>query len=142
MAGWCGDAAATFAIGHIDAEVQRLLDVTRQVLHLSINLMGQRKWWSEVAREMENYVKKHSFFGGRVVCRPRHRTKCTKTPRCRTSPANAFRRSNDFRLVPGLVIAVEPMVNMGTKDVRCQSWTTGRKRLPMAAHAISSIQWQ
>ncbi len=39
--------------------------------------------------------------------------------------ASRVRRSSDFRLVPGLVIAVEPMVNMGTKEVRCQAdhWT-------------------
>jgi methionyl aminopeptidase len=125
LAGWCGDAAATFPIGHVDAEVRKLLDVTRAVLHLAITLMGQHKWWSEVAREMESYVKKHGFsvveaFVGHGIGRNMH-----EDPQVPNFAGKRFRRSNDFRLVPGLVIAVEPMVNMGTKEVRCQRdhWT-------------------
>ena len=38
--------------------MRRLLDVTRHVLEMAIELMGHRTWWSEVAREMETYVKK------------------------------------------------------------------------------------
>ena len=105
--------------------MRRLLDVTREVLDLAIRLMGQRKWWSEVAREMEDYVKKHGFsvveaFVGHGIGRKMH-----EDPQVPNFVAKRLRRSSDFRLVPGLVIAVEPMVNMGGKDVRCQPdhWT-------------------
>jgi methionyl aminopeptidase len=101
------------------------LDVTRQTLELAIKLMGQRKWWSEVAREMETYVKKHGFsvveaFVGHGIGRKMH-----EDPQVPNFAGRRVRRSSDFRLVPGLVIAVEPMVNMGTKEVRCQPdhWT-------------------
>jgi methionyl aminopeptidase len=125
LAGWCGDAAVTLAIGRVDPEVRHLLDVTRDVLELAISLMDKRKWWSEVAREMETYVKKHGFavveaFVGHGIGREMH-----EDPQVPNFAGRRFRRGSDFRLVPGLVIAVEPMVNMGTKDVRVQpdGWT-------------------
>ena len=125
LAGWCGDAAATYAIGDVAPNVRRLLDVTRQSLELAIKLMDQRKWWSEVAREMEALVKQQGFtmveaFVGHGIGRKMH-----EDPQVPNFAARRVRRSSDFRLVPGLVIAVEPMVNMGTKEVRCQAdhWT-------------------
>ena len=83
--GWCGDAAVTLPVGKIDPEVQRLLDVTRDVLHLAIRRMGERRWWSEVAEEMQTFVRKAGFsvvedFVGHGIGRP-----CTKIRRCRTS---------------------------------------------------------
>jgi methionyl aminopeptidase len=139
--GWCGDAAATFPVGRIDAEARRLLDVTRQSLDLAIHLMGQSKWWSEVAREMENYVKKHGFsvveaFVGHGIGRKMH-----EDPQVPNFAGKRFRRSSDFRLVPGLVIAVEPMVNMGTKEVRCQPdhWTQATADGRPSAHFEHTI---
>jgi len=123
--GWCGDAAITFAVGRIDPEVQRLLDVTRQTLQLAIDLMGRRRWWSEVAGEMERYVKQQGFsvvenFVGHGIGRQMH-----EDPQVPNFVNNHFRRNGDFRLVPGLVLAVEPMVNMGTKRVQTAAdyWT-------------------
>ncbi len=121
LGGWCGDAAATYAVAEVHPKVRQLLDVTRQTLELAIKLMGQRKWWSEVAREMETFVKKHGFsvveaFVGHGIGRKMH-----EDPQVPNFAGRRVRRSSDFRLVPGLVIAVEPMVNMGTKDVRCQA---------------------
>ncbi len=125
LAGWCGDAAATYAIAEVGPNVRRLLDVTRQTLELAINLMGQRKWWSEVAREMETYVKRNGFsvveaFVGHGIGRKMH-----EDPQVPNFAGRRVHRGSDFRLVPGLVIAVEPMVNMGTKEVRCLAdhWT-------------------
>jgi methionyl aminopeptidase len=125
LSGWCGDAAATYAIGEVAPNVRRLLDVTRKSLELAIQLMDQRKWWSDVAREMEAFVKKQGFsmveaFVGHGIGRKMH-----EDPQVPNFAARRVRRSSDFRLVAGLVIAVEPMVNMGTKEVRCQPdhWT-------------------
>jgi methionyl aminopeptidase len=124
--GWCGDAAATFAVGPVDPEIQRLLDVTRHTLALAIDLMGRCSRWSQVAAEMEAYVKKHKFsvveaFVGHGIGRDMH-----EDPQVPNFVSRQLRRgAGDFRLVPGLVIAVEPMVNMGTKRVRTRPdhWT-------------------
>ena len=77
--------------------------------------MGKRAWWSEVAAEMERYVKRSGFtvvesFVGHGIGREMH-----EDPQVPNFVSDQLRRGGDFRFVPGLVIAVEPMVNMGTK---------------------------
>lgn len=125
LAGWCGDAAATYVIGKADPEVQRLVDVTEQTLNLAMELMGKRTYWSDVAVEMERLVKAAGFsvveaFVGHGIGREMH-----EDPQVPNFVSAQLRRNGDFRLVPGLVIAVEPMVNMGTKRVRTMPdhWT-------------------
>ncbi|MGW8257082.1 MAG: type I methionyl aminopeptidase [Thermoguttaceae bacterium] len=123
--GWCGDAAFTFATGKISPEKQLLLEVTQNALFLAIEQMGKRTWWSEVAAQMEKYVKSHKFslvedFVGHGIGRQMHEDPQVPNFVSRRSPRNA-----DFRLEPGLVIAIEPMVNMGKKEVRvlADHWT-------------------
>jgi methionyl aminopeptidase len=123
--GWCGDAAVTHAVGAIPADVQRLLDVTRGTLELAIELIGKKSYWSEVAAEMGKYVRDHGLsvveaFVGHGIGREMH-----EDPQVPNFVSDQLRRNGDFRLLPGLVIAVEPMVNMGTKRVRTKSdhWT-------------------
>jgi methionyl aminopeptidase len=123
--GWCGDAAATYAVGPLDPKLRQLVDVTRTVLELAIGWMGKYSRWSQVAAEMEAYVKKAGFsvveaFVGHGIGREMH-----EDPQVPNFASNQLRRGGDFTLRPGLVIAVEPMVNMGTKRVRtgADHWT-------------------
>jgi methionyl aminopeptidase len=123
--GWCGDSATTFPVGKIEPDVQRLLDVTEGTLNRAIELMGQKTWWSEVAGEMELLVRDQGFsvvenFVGHGIGRQMH-----EDPQVPNFVSAHFRRNGDFRLQPGLVLAVEPMVNMGTKRVHTGTdyWT-------------------
>jgi len=124
--GWCGDAAATYPVGRIAPDVRRLLDVTKNTLSLAIRLLGRCSRWSQVAAEMEAYVKRHKYsiveaFVGHGIGREMH-----EDPQVPNIVNSHLRRgTDDFRLVPGLVIAIEPMVNMGTKKVRPKNdfWT-------------------
>src|SRR5215471_18196411 len=59
--GWCGDSAYTHPVGQVPPDVQKLLDVTRNVLDLAIELMGTKQRWSDVAREMATYVRDNGF---------------------------------------------------------------------------------
>lgn len=125
--GWCGDAAVTHPVGHVEPEVVRLLEVTRGVLELAIKLMGQKSRWSQVAGEMATYVRDAGFsvvesFVGHGIGREMH-----EDPQVPNFVSNQLRRNGDFSLEPGLVIAVEPMVNMGTKLVKTMPdfWTQG-----------------
>lgn len=116
--GWCGDAAITHPVGRIDPEVQRLLDVTDGTLQLAIELIGKKSRWSEVAAEMGKYVLDAGFsvvesFVGHGIGRDMH-----EAPQVPNFSSKQLLRHGDFELRPGLVIAVEPMVNMGTKKVR------------------------
>jgi methionyl aminopeptidase len=133
--GWCGDAAATYLIGCVDPKVRRLVEVTRTVLELAIGWMGKYRRWSQVAAEMEAFVKKAGFsvveaFVGHGIGRDMH-----EDPQVPNFVSRQLRRNGDFALRPGLVIAVEPMVNMGTKRVRtgADHWTQSTvDRLPSA----------
>ena len=139
--GWCGDSAVTHAVGKIDAETQRLLDVTKGVLDLAIDLMGKRSRWSEVAAEMGTFVRDAGFsvvesFVGHGIGREMH-----EDPQVPNFVSPQLRRNGDFSLEPGLVIAVEPMVNMGTRHVKGLSdhWTQATQDGKPSAHFEHTI---
>jgi methionyl aminopeptidase len=139
--GWCGDSAVTIAVGKIDPEVQRLLDVTRGVLDLAIDLMGKRDRWSDVAAEMATYVRGAGFsvvesFVGHGIGREMH-----EDPQVPNFVSPQLRRNGDFAIEPGLVVAVEPMVNMGTKHVKSlpDFWTQATQDSRPSAHFEHTI---
>jgi methionyl aminopeptidase len=123
--GWCGDSAYTHPVGRISDEAQKLLDVTRATLDLAIELMAVKTRWSDVAREMATYVRDNGFsvvenFVGHGIGREMH-----EEPQVPNFVSPQLRRNHDFRLEPGLVIAIEPMVNIGHKKTKTLSdhWT-------------------
>ena len=133
--GWCGDAAVTLAIGPVSPDRQRLLDVTRETLALAIRAMEGARYWSEVAGVMEKYVKGHGMyviekFVGHGIGQDMH-----EEPQVPNFVSKALRKS-DIRLEPGVVLAIEPMVALGTKDVKTldDGWTVVTKDLKAAAH--------
>ncbi len=139
--GWCGDAAATYAVGAIDPKVQKLLDVTRGVLDLAIELMGVKRLWSEVAAQMAQYVEGEGFsvvtqFVGHGIGREMH-----EDPQVPNYASEEFREEGDFRLRPGLVLAIEPMVNTGTFEceVLDDHWTVVTRDRLCSAHFEHTI---
>ncbi|WP_240907066.1 type I methionyl aminopeptidase [Paludisphaera rhizosphaerae] len=138
--GWCGDAAVTLAVGAVAPEVQKLLDVTRETLALAIRAMGRCRYWSEVASLMEQYVKSQGFsvienFVGHGIGKEMH-----EEPQVPNFVSKALRK-HDIRLEPGVVLAVEPMVAMGTNDVRTleDGWTVETKDRRPSAHFEHTI---
>jgi methionyl aminopeptidase len=141
LAGWCGDSAVTLPVGEIAPEVQHLLDVTSGVLELAIELIAHRQRWSEVAAEMGSYVRDHGLsvvesFVGHGIGREMH-----EEPQVPNFVSAQLRRNGDFLIEPGLVIAVEPMVNLGTKHVRGLSdhWTQATQDGKQSAHFEHTI---
>lgn len=139
--GWCGDSAVTHPVGKVEPAVQRLLDVTRGVLELAIDLMGKRSRWSEVAAEMGTFVRDAGFsvvesFVGHGIGREMH-----EDPQVPNFVSNQLRRNGDFAIEPGLVIAVEPMVNMGSKHVKSlpDFWTQATQDARPSAHFEHTI---
>jgi methionyl aminopeptidase len=133
--GWCGDSAMTVPIGAMRPEIQKLLDVTSETLDLALRAMGRYKLWSEVAGLMERYVKSQGMyviekFVGHGIGRDMH-----EEPQVPNFVSKALRRQ-DIRLEPGLVLAVEPMVALGTKEVRTleDGWTVATKNQGFSAH--------
>jgi methionyl aminopeptidase len=119
--GWCGDAAVTRPVGKIDPEKQRLLDITEGALRLAIDLLGEQSTWNSVAREMERFVKRARFSVIEGLVGHGIGREMWESPQV----PNYFSREHDFPIQPGLVIAVEPMVNVGTKKVKAlaDGWT-------------------
>jgi methionyl aminopeptidase len=114
--GYCGDAATTLPVGEITREVRRLLDVTSGALGLALVEMRPGRWWSEIALVMQSYVESAGFsvvreFVGHGIGQEMHED--PKVP----NYTDRSQRRQDFRLEPGLVLAVEPMVNAGGSEV-------------------------
>jgi methionyl aminopeptidase len=133
--GWCADSATTLPVGQVLPEVQRLLSVTEQTLALAISEMGRQRKWSQVATLMEDFVHSHGFtlveqFVGHGIGREMH-----EEPQVPNFVSKQLRK-NDFWLEEGLVIAIEPMVNVGTKEVRVlgDHWTVATKDGQLSAH--------
>lgn len=114
IAGWCGDSAYTSPVGEISDEKKKLLQVTKGTLDLAISLLSQKNHWNAIAKEMEIFVEDHGFsvvddFVGHGIGREMHMD--PQVP-------NYYCPHADFRIQPGLVLAIEPMVNVGTHKVR------------------------
>jgi methionyl aminopeptidase len=132
--GWCADAAATLPIGEVRSELQRLIKTAWETLEIAIVELGRRRWWSEIALRMQQHVERNGYtaveqYVGHGIGRIMH--EAPQVP----NYVNHEIKKNDFRLEPGLVIAVEPMLNMGRADVDTQRdhWTVvTRDRLPSA----------
>jgi methionyl aminopeptidase len=133
--GWCGDAAVTLAIGPVRPEVQKLLDVTAETLNLAIRAMGRCNTWLEVASLMERFVKSQGMyvvekFVGHGIGQTMH-----EEPQVPNFVSSALRQ-HEIKLEPGIVLAIEPMVALGTKEVRTlgDGWTVETKDRRASAH--------
>jgi methionyl aminopeptidase len=133
--GWCGDSAYTFAVGKISDDRQRLLDVTQKTLELAIERMKTARTWLEVAHDMEVFVRRNGMavieqFVGHGIGQNMH-----EEPQVPNYVSDSLRR-NDIRLEPGIVLAIEPMVALGTKNVRVlpDGWTVETSDKKAAAH--------
>ena len=133
--GWCGDAAVTLPIGVVTPEIQKLLEVTQQTLDLAIRAMSRARYWSEVAILMEQFVKSQRMyvveqFVGHGIGQDMH-----EEPQVPNFISKELKKK-DIRLEPGIVLAIEPMVALGTKDVKVldDGWTVITKDRRYAAH--------
>jgi methionyl aminopeptidase len=130
--GWCADRAVTIPIGQLSPEKARLLKVGHETLQIAIDLLSKRKWWTQVASEMQRHVEKAGFgvvtaFVGHGIGRTMH-----ENPQL-PNYVDRETRKGDFRLEPGLTLAIEPMVNMrtGEIDILGDNWTVvTRDRMP------------
>jgi methionyl aminopeptidase len=114
--GWCADAAVSIPVGEIRPEWKRLVATAEAVLAVAIVEMGRCKKWSEVARRMQQCAEGAGFsvvqqYVGHGIGRIMH-----ENPQVPNFISRDIRKY-DFRLEEGLVLAVEPMVNMGRAEV-------------------------
>ena len=119
--GWVGDTAATVPVGMIDERIEKLLEVTETALERAIThaIAGERL--GDLCAAIEDEATRHHFsvvreFVGHGVGRKLHEE--PQVP-------NYGKRGSGPRLKPGMTLAIEPMINMGTAAVRLldDGWT-------------------
>ncbi|WP_305044012.1 type I methionyl aminopeptidase [Geoalkalibacter sp.] len=131
--GWCADAAVTYAVGVVDAQKQRLLKITEECLARAISLLRPGVRWSKIAHKIQRHAEQAGFsvvedLVGHAIGRD-----MWEPPQV---PNFFTRNMPDFKLRPGLVLAIEPMINAGGKEVfvRPDHWTIATRDGKPSAH--------
>jgi methionyl aminopeptidase len=136
--GFIGDTARTVAVGGCDVQAQRLMDVTEQALHLGITQAVPGKRVVDISRAVQEFVESNGFsvvreFVGHGVGRKVHEEPQVPNfvEKGKTSPV----------LMPGMALAIEPMVNAGGPDVAVlkDRWTAVTKDGQLSAHFEHSV---
>jgi methionyl aminopeptidase len=130
--GFVGDTARTVAVGGCSVEAQRLMDVTEQSLYEAIPQAVPGHRVSDISRAIQNYVESHGFsvvreFVGHGVGRTVHEE--PQIPNYVDGAASPLLRA-------GMTLAIEPMVNAGSPEVRLlnDGWTVVTKDGQLSAH--------
>ncbi len=133
--GWCGDAAVTHAVDEISSSAKKLLHVTLANLNLAIEQLAVQKQWSQISKQMQRFVERHGFsvvetLVGHGIGRKMH--EAPQVPNY-YDPKHV---ADDFDIRPGVVIAIEPMINAGGKHVRtlADHWTIITSDGSLSAH--------
>lgn len=130
--GWIGDNARTVRVGQVTPEVDKLLQVSEDALHIGISKAKAGNRVGEISNAIQKYVESHGFsvvrdFVGHGVGRSMH-----LPPQI---PNFGSRRSGSV-LRKGMTLAIEPMVNMGGHQIRMleDGWTAVTRDGKKAAH--------
>ena len=135
--GFHGDCAATYACGTISAEAEKLIDVTKQSFFEGIRFATQGHRVSDISHAIQTYVESNGFsvvrsFVGHGVGAQLHEE--PEVP-------NFGAAGRGPRLLRGMTLAVEPMVNVGSPDVRVlkDRWTTVTADSKLSAHYENTV---
>ena len=131
--GYHGDSAYTFAIGNVPADVLKLMKVTKESLFLGMAQAKDGNRVGDISYAVENFTNRMHGYGvvrdlvGHGVGKNLHED--PQVP-------NHGRRGDGKRLKAGMVLAIEPMINMGTRDVytREDKWTVATRDHKPSAH--------
>jgi len=132
MNGFYGDSAYTFAVGNVDSEVLELLKRTKESLYLAIEQAVAGKRVGDIGNAVQKHVESFGYsvvrdLVGHGVGRNLHES--PEIP-------NYGRRGSGIKLKQGMCLAIEPMVNMGVKEVKQDKdgWTIRTADTKPSAH--------
>ncbi len=130
--GYNGDNAATFACGKISDEAQRLMDTTRESLYEAIKMAVPGGKIGDIGSTVQRYCEARGYgvvreYTGHGVGKELHED---------PSVPNYGTAGRGVRLVPGMTIAIEPMINQGTAAIKQMpdGWTVKTKDGRLSAH--------
>ena len=135
--GYHGDNAWTFPCGEISKEAQALLDATRESLFEGIKMAKAGNRIGDIASAVQQYVEARNYSVVRDFVGHGVGAKVHEEP----SVPNFGTPGRGVRLLPGMTIAIEPMINAGTHEVRVleDQWTTVTADGKISAHFEHSI---
>jgi methionyl aminopeptidase len=135
--GYYGDAARTFAVNEVGAEAQKLMKVTRDSLRLAVDQLHPGNRLSDIGHAVQAYVEKHGFSVVREFVGHGIGTSLHEDPQV----PNFGDAGHGPRLKPGLVLAIEPMVNVGESGVKVDAdgWTARTADGTLSAHFEYSV---
>jgi methionyl aminopeptidase len=135
--GYYGDAARTYAVGKVSPAARRLMEVTREALELAIAQVRPGAHLSDIGWAVQRHVEEQGFsvvreFVGHGIGAALHEE--PQVP-------NFGEPGRGPRLRPGMVLAIEPMVNAGTPGVRfdADGWTARTADGSLSAHYEYSV---
>lgn len=130
--GFHGDNAWTFPCGEIDREAQQLLDTTREALFKGIEQARPGNRVGDIGHAVQAYVEARNYSVVREFIGHGVGAKMHEDP----SVPNYGTPGRGVRLLPGMVIAIEPMINMGGSAVKIlpDGWTAVTKDGSLSAH--------
>jgi methionyl aminopeptidase len=135
--GFYGDAAITLPVGRISAEAERLLRVAEEALYLAIDQALPGKRLMDISAAVQGHVEAHGFsvvreFVGHGIGKHLHE---------KPQVPNFGIPGRGLRLMPGMTLAIEPMINAGGFEVEIQEdrWTAVTQDRSLSAHFEHSI---
>ena len=130
--GYHGDNAATFACGDVSAEAKRLIDTTKESLYEGIKMARAGGRIGDISNAIQSYVEARGYsvvrdFVGHGVGTSLH--EAPEVP-------NFGKAGRGVRLMPGMTLAIEPMINMGKSQVKVMpdGWTVLTQDGSLSAH--------
>ena len=140
LGGYCGDAAVTMAVGEVNEDKEHLMDVTKCALDIAIRDAAPGVKWSSVAGRMQSYAEIAGFSVVRDFVGHGIGSKMHEEPRVPNFVSEEL-LTEDILLAEGMILAVEPMINAGSSEVRTlkNGWTVVTKDGKCSAHFEHTI---
>jgi methionyl aminopeptidase len=135
--GYYGDAARTFPIGQVAEEAERLIAVTRRALEIAVQAVAPNRRLSDIGHAVQSYVEAQGFSVVRDFVGHGIGTSLHEDPQV----PNFGDPGRGPKLKPGLVLAIEPMVNAGGPgvEVDADGWTARTRDGSLSAHFEVSV---
>jgi methionyl aminopeptidase len=130
--GWYSDMACTVPVGEVSTQAQRLMAVTEESLYIGIAAVQAGAHVSDIGNAVQTYVERNGYSVVRALVGHGVGTALHEEP----AVPNFGRKGMGAVLKPGMVLAIEPMVNAGKHDVRTldDHWTVVTQDGKLSAH--------
>jgi methionyl aminopeptidase len=137
VGGFYGDAARTVGVGQVSDNARRLMEVTEKALRLGIAQCHAGRRLGDVGHAIEEHAMSHGYSVVRDFCGHGIGTSLHEEPQVPNYGPPGRRE----RLVPGMVLAIEPMVNLGGPEVKVlkDGWTAVTRDGALSAHFELSV---